>query len=538
MELINNIKMYGRFLLGLRSYLRHTISLEEAQAIVKRRMTEREGNFLRLVEKGIFGYPSSPYLPLLKMAGCEMGDIRNMVKSKGLENTLLALHEAGVYITFEEFKGRKPIIREGKTFYVKDHDFDNPYLHYCYRVESGGTTGAGIRVGTDLNHLADRAPNLILAYDANGVLHMPTAIWFGILPDPSGINTILTAVRFGNVPLKWFTPVVSSDLRPSLKYRLATKYFITLGRMFGLSIPRPEPVRLNQAAIIARWASDTVKAHGSCFIATSVSTAIRISLASHEEGIDLTGVIFQVGGEALTESKQREIQRTGARCFPSYFFSEAGVVGMSCARPADSNDLHFFKDSMALIQYSRQVPGSEASVDAFCFTTLLPTAPKLMLNVEIDDYGIVENRSCGCPLEAYGFTEHLRDIRSFSKLTGEGVTLIGSEMLHILEDVLPASFGGSALDYQLIEEEDETGFTRLSLLISPKIDINNETAVIKVINESLSLSSPSADFARSIWTQAGTLRIRRIEPILTARGKLMPLHLIGRSMPDSRNSKE
>jgi len=92
------------------------------------------------------------------------------------------------------------------------------------------------------------------------------------------------------------------------------------------------------------------------------------------------------------------------------------------------------------------VPGSDITVDAFHFTTLLPTARKLLLNVESDDYGVVETRSCGGPLESYGYTEHLRQIRSFRKLTGEGVTLVGSEMLRILEEVLPARFGGSPLD--------------------------------------------------------------------------------------------
>lgn len=86
--------------------MRNTVSLEEAQAMVRQRMADREANFLRLVQRGIFSYPRSPYLPLLKLAGCELGDIQNLVREKGLEGTLLTLREAGVYFTFEEFKGR------------------------------------------------------------------------------------------------------------------------------------------------------------------------------------------------------------------------------------------------------------------------------------------------------------------------------------------------------------------------------------------------------------------------------------------------
>ena len=107
LSMLTDIKIWGHFLLGLRGFLRHTISLEEARTIVRQRIAEREANFLRLVERGIFGYSRSPYLPLLKLAGCEMGDIRKMLQTRGLDETLRALREAGVYVTFDEFKGHE-----------------------------------------------------------------------------------------------------------------------------------------------------------------------------------------------------------------------------------------------------------------------------------------------------------------------------------------------------------------------------------------------------------------------------------------------
>jgi hypothetical protein len=167
-------------------------------------------------------------------------------------------------------------------------------------------------------------------------------------------------------------------------------------------------------------------------------------------------------------------------------------------------------------------------VSAFHFTTLLPTAPKILLNVEIDDYGTVEKRACGCALDDVGFGMHVRDIRSFRKLKGEGVTVPGSEMVRILEEVLPARFGGGPLDYQLVEEEETGGLTRLSLLVSPTIAIADEAAVISTVLEALGRGSVAAAQARVIWDQAGTLRVKRMEPIPTARGKLMPLHLDAR----------
>jgi len=106
--MLDELKMYVRFVSRLRSFLRHKITLEDARATVRRRLEERENHFLRLVEKGIFGHAGSPYLPLMKLAGCEMGDIRDMVQARGIEETLQELRRAGVYVDFEEFRAESP----------------------------------------------------------------------------------------------------------------------------------------------------------------------------------------------------------------------------------------------------------------------------------------------------------------------------------------------------------------------------------------------------------------------------------------------
>ena len=523
-----DLKMYARFAWGLRSFLRETITLEDARAIISERLEQRESNFLRVVERGVYGYPRSPYLPLLELAQVELGDIQNMVRDRGLEGTLRSLREAGVYVTFEEFKGRAPMVRDGKTMPVQASSFDNPYHSRHYQTQSGGTSGAGTRVTHDLDQLAAQAPLIMLGRHAHGVVDVPHALWHAILPG-TGINNILRSARFGNVPDKWFSPITSEDIRPALRYRLATRYIVRMGRLFGVPLPWPQAVTLEHASVVARWAAHAAASHGTCLVSTTASMAVRVALAAQDEGLDLAGVVFSGGGEPPTLAKVKVITSTGARCAPGYFFAEAGVVGQSCAHPIDENDIHFFKDVLALIQYPTKVPGSDMVVDAFHFTSLLPTAPKLLLNVESDDYGVIEERRCGCPLEAYDYTEHLRHIRSFRKLKGEGVTLVGSEMVRILQDVLPARYGGSPLDYQLLEEEGMNGFTRLTLLVSPKIEIHDEQQVIETVLEALGQGSVSADLARAMWRKAGTLRVKRSEPIWTARGKLMPLHMVQRT---------
>jgi hypothetical protein len=271
--------------------------------------------------------------------------------------------------------------------------------------------------------------------------------------------------------------------------------------------------------------AETIRTDGACYLGAFASMALRVAVAALEEGIDLTGGVFSGGGEPPTPAKVATMRRTGARVIPGYHFSEVGAVGLHCGNPIDCNDQHFMRDHLALIQHPRTVPGTSIEVNAFTFTTLLPSASKILLNVESDDYGVVETRACGCLLEKYGFPEHIREIRSFRKLTGEGMTLIGSDMERVLHEDLPRRFGGTPLDYQLMEEEDAQGFTRLSIVVSPKVELLDENDVVETVLKGLGSGSEGADGARATWSQAKTLRVRRMEPIWTARGKLMPLHL-------------
>ena len=58
-------------------------------------------------------------------------------------------------------------------------------------------------------------------------------------------------------------------------------------------------------------------------------------------------------------------------------------------------------------------------------------------------------------LAELGFTTHLHTVRSYEKLTSGGVMFMGSMLHELLEETLPARFGGSPLDYQLVEEEED-----------------------------------------------------------------------------------
>src|ERR1019366_182565 len=124
--------MYGRFALGLRTFLRNPPQPAAARAEVEKNLHNREGNFLRLAEHGIYGNAKSPYLKLLRNAGIELGDLARMTASDGLDDTLRSLRANDVYVSFEEFKGRTPIVRGSFRLDVSDKDFDNPRLRSFY----------------------------------------------------------------------------------------------------------------------------------------------------------------------------------------------------------------------------------------------------------------------------------------------------------------------------------------------------------------------------------------------------------------------
>ncbi|MFI5167674.1 MAG: hypothetical protein ACHQQS_13735 [Thermoanaerobaculales bacterium] len=503
------------------------MSLAEAEATVRQRLASRPASFLRVLRENVFAAPASPYRAIFAAAGCTAADVEEMVAERGLEATLEALRAAGVFVAFEEFKGRAPIVRAGREIPVSPTSFDNPFLGQYYRGTTSGSTGAGTRISIDLDHIRATTPSGMLALAANGLAHAPTAIFRATLPSVAGMSSVLRSVVAGNPTRRWFSPLSRTDVRPSPLGRVATEYILSLGRLAGVPLPRPELVREEDLAMVARWAAQMVEEEGSCLVRSHVSNLLRVALAARDAGIDLAGVTLWGGGEPPTLAKVREITRSGARFRPTYYISELGAIGLPCARPASGDDLHLMADTLTVIQHPHPLPGSEVTVDALYYTALLPTAPRLMLNVESDDSGTLERRTCGCPLESYGFPLHVREIRSYRKLTGEGVTLLGSDMIRILEEVLPARFGGTPLDFQLVEEEDSGGFTRLVLRVHPRLTVLDEDEAVGALMDALGNGDANSDHTRAIWQKAHSLRVRREPPRWTAQGKFMPLVPLG-----------
>jgi len=520
MNRAQEIALYCRFAVGLGAFLRRRMSPADAQAIVRSRLQAREANLVATLRQAVFGHAGSPYQSLLRWAGCEPGDVERMLVADGVEATLEALFDAGVRVSFEEWKGRRPIVRGGHTIAVAAHEFDNPLVRSGLSSGSSGTSGPRAKTYHDLGHILETIPFRLLSAEAHGMRGAPMALWFAPPPSIAGVNSTLAGVVMGYPPERWWTPVAPDIAPPAAFHRFASGTFFALARLHGARLAAPEPLPLETPDAIVHWAREALDRAGRCEIRAFASTGMRIARAARRLGIDLQGARLLCGGEAASPAKQRLIESCGARMISYYGSAECGPIGISCPSAADVRDLHLSGDRLAVIERPVPLPGWPSMVRGLFVTGLLPGAPKVMLNVETDDCGTLDRRRCGCSLESWGLGVHLHDVRSYRRHTTAEVTLVPERGRRAVEELLPAAFGGSALDYQLQEERTEAS-TRWTLRVDPVVPPADDARLAAFVIGALADGDGGA--ADGCWRHHGSLRILRQRPLITAGGKQLPI---------------
>jgi hypothetical protein len=486
-----------RYATGLRGFLAATTGLEEARHTLLRRLQTREETFLRVLELGIYANPRSPYRRLLL--------------------------QAGVYVTLDEFKGRTPVQRPGLEFAVSDRDFDNPLLGAHYEGNTGGSRSGGNRVPLDFDFLAHEAAAFTYHIEAAQAADSPFVVCLAAPPSAQGLSNLFQLARGGRMPERWFSPNAVSWNRQGMQGRALTAFTRAAARVFGHAMPAPAYLPRGEVTPVVAHLAESVRQGRPAAVLCVSGQAVRICLAAERSGAGIAGTVFFIGGEPYTPGKAAVLERVGAKGIARYGMTEMGHLSMACGAPLEPDDMHVLSEKVAFLQRPKQLASGQ-EVQALFYTSLLTCAPKLMLNVDSGDYAVIEQRDCGCAWQDLGYTTHVRGVRSYEKLTSEGVMFMGSMLYELLEETLPARFGGSATDYQLAEGEED-GQQRVSLLISPSVGPVDEAAVQEAVIKSLSF----ADWSRRMtdtWRAAGTLRIERREPHRTAVGKILPLHVL------------
>lgn len=523
-------RYYLDMVAGVNDYLRSPLPTDPA-GVVRAQLEQREELWLDTIRSAVFERPEHPYHRMFRLAGCTIEDLRESVKSEGLEPTLKALRDEGVYLTHEELKGRAAIVRCGREIPSGKKSFDNPAVLRGMQTTSGGSRSEGTRSTIDTGCRMHRDAYHCLNIEEFGLADRVQIQVKPVLPAGAGLGSCMSYARLGCPVTRWFA--FGGPLRNSAHFRILTHLLVLLARLHGTGAPFPIHLSPNDFSAVASFIAGQRRRKRLCAVGSFASAAVRIVAAARDRGLDIQDTLFLVSGEALTEAKRALIEDAGCRVFSRYHIAEVGPIGYGCRRMTSGNCVHLFSDAVAAVNYRQRAPLTDVEVDSILFTTLLPSAAKILINADMDDAGRVEPVDCDCTWSRVGFTHQVSGIHSVGKLTGHGMSLVGTEMVYLLEHKLPARFGGAPADFQLVETE-ENARTQLVLRVSPRV---GNHAIEDIGNFFLDevQSCYTGRLASRVWRNAGALRVIRAEPLVTPSGKVLQLQLLG-NPPESHHA--
>jgi len=504
---------------AMRRFLAERPSLVDAKTQLKQALESREQRFLELVRTSVYATPESPYKKLLDHAGCELGDIASSLDKTGLEETLKTLARAGVYLTPGECKGRQDVERGSLSFRIRAQDL-------MPRRRSGGASDQRSILVSSFDWLREAAPAVALFLEAHDLRSSRMAVYEPMLGSLSGgLVFFLMAMRLGIPVDRWFArPVPANNWLEDLYFRLTSHETALAGRWFGPGFASPEVTPTSELDRIVRWIEHRRQEGFTTCVRAVASNVARIAGVADDIGASLDGCTFIATSEPVTRAKRRAIEKIGGAVTVNWGYWPIGTVGLGCARPAYDDEMHLISQSVAVIEQPEPVTGpGGVPVHPLLFTTLYPSAAQLEINVSNGDQAVLSERDCGCPMHEAGLTVHVHNVGSFEKLTSEGLAFPVDDLYELFETTLPDKFGGSAGDYQLVEEEGVNGRMHLTLIVDPSVGPIDESSLLDFLTSELSRGSRNKRFMAGVWRDAGTLRILRAVPTASARGKILPL---------------
>jgi hypothetical protein len=518
-RIIGEMRMVLRVCHRLPAYLRTPLTAAECRTMVRQRLEQRETDFLNLMRRAVFNNPNSPYQPLMRLAGREYLDLVKLIHREGLEQTLRMLLREGVYLTVDEFKGRRPLVRGSMTIPCHSDQLRNTLVTPHFLALTSGSRGRPTRIQLDMACIRERAVNMYLALEARGGTNWRNAVWCA-----GGIAPLLWYSGYGRPADRWFQQADPASFGWHSRLGKSVRLLGWISRLAGVPLPWPEYAPVKNPLPVLRWMEESLAKGAVPHLFVAPSAAVALCQMAEQFGVGLQGARFTVTGEPVTAARLAAIRRAGGDPVPDYGCSETGgSLTCGCLAPEAPDDVHFFGDLHAIIQ----ADATPFPRNALLITSLRDTAPFILLNVSMGDCATVTARRCGCPLEMLGWPIHLQQIRSFEKLTALGVTFEDSEIIPLLEELLPRTFGGGPTDYQLEEEESADGAPCLHLRVRPSVGDVDAEAVAKFFLEEIGKSSEIKRNMAAIWRQTGLLRVVRGEPRETSSGKI--LHLVAAS---------
>jgi hypothetical protein len=493
----------------------------ELQRLISAR-ENRMASFRTVLEQGVWGNPWSPYRRLLQWAGLDPKEVEELLRREGVEGTLGSLYEAGVYVTIDEFKGRRPLRRGSLEIPVEELVFDSPIPSGHLLLQTGGSGGRPVRLVLDLGLLELDTAGYSVFLDEWRLRTSPLVLWRPLPPGAAGVKRYLVHTRLRLRVAAWYAQELPGSWWTRIKSRsLVAGIILMARRATGLALPFPRHLALAEASRLAQVLAGIRASSGSFHCDTNVSSALRVVRAAAREGLDLSGGFFRVGGEPLTPARRQVFEEAGCSVGCNYSMAELGAVGHGCAAGVEPDEVHLRLDKVALLR-RRVVRGGATIADALFLTSISPLAPKLMLNVCVGDRADVVERTCGCLFDQAGFTSRLSRILSFDKLASEGMHLMGEELVRLMEEILPRRFGGGPDHYQMAELDTPSG-VRLEVRVDPTVGPLDEAECKDVVLAYLAAAAPENQLMVERWRQSGTLQVVRRPPQATGASKILTL---------------
>ena len=371
------------------------------------------------------------------------------MRRDGVEATLQALLSQGVYLTVDEFKGRRPVVRGTLTVDAGPVRLRNALATPHFWGLTGGSRGAATR----------SAPRPGLLARSSG--------------EPLPLARRAGGRRWRNAV--WGTPSITAHALV-LRLRPAGSGVVLAGRPRPSGVASPVPVE--------RPRGDLGQPTDRCAVAQTGIRAPRRAAPSCSldegdpgRGRDPAPVgIPQLGGHLVPGRRGgRHRHRGGAlhhhrrachggasRRHPPYGGRRAspttGARTPAGPSPTDASPPRppttctssrtSTRSSRPTRRRSRPALSSSPRCGRRCpsssSTSPWATAPPSRTG------------GAGVPWRRWAGRRHLHTIRSFEKLTAGGMTFVDTDVVRVLEEVLPRRFGGGPIDYQLIEDEGRT----------------------------------------------------------------------------------